>query len=365
LLNIYQGTEGISKVDYMFNVLTLDRRKKLMKTKLFTSLLCTVAAATLAISATANELKFNNPLPESRPETQEINKFAGDVAGNSGGKLTVKVYSGGSLGLENADLLRTLPKGIVDMSLLWANYLGRDAPELSSVLVQGSIGTVDELNAALPVVQDIFQGEFEKWGVTTVGNLAIPMLYASVFCRNEPVRTLEDLKTKKLRVWTKDQVMTFTRLGVAAQIINQNEMYVAMKTGVVDCAVYPALYAHTVSLQEVAKYSAYLYPIAAGPYTLGMSSSKWASLSDPEKQFLTKAADDVWKRTNEYSSDYQRELASREKLTEQGITFLDDFSEEDRKVFLDAVSVTWKEITEDAGGKAPLYRQRILDSLGR
>lgn len=336
-----------------------------MKTKLLGSLLCTIAAATLAASASAKELRFNNPLPESRPETQEINKFAEDVGANSDGKLSLKVFSGGSLGLENADLLRTLPKGVVDMSLLWANYLGRDAPELGSVLVQGSIGTVEELNAALPVVREIYQEEFEKWGVTTVGNLAIPMLYASVFCRDEPVRTLEDLKAKKLRVWSKDQVMTFTRLGVAAQIINQNEMYVAMKTGVVDCAVYPVLYAHTVSLQEVAKYSSYLYPIAAGPYTLGMSTDKWKSLSEEEKQFLTKAAEDVWTRTNEYSSDYERELAAREKFAAQGVTILDDFSEEDRKIFLDAVSVTWKEITDEAGGRAPEYRQRILDALGR
>ena len=336
-----------------------------MKTKLIGPLLCTLAAATLAVSASANELRFNNPLPESRPETQEINKFAEDVAANSDGKLSLKVFSGGSLGLENADLLRTLPKGVVDMSLLWANYLGRDAPELGSVLVQGSIGTVEELNAALPVVREIYQEEFEKWGVTTVGNLAIPMLYASVFCRDEPVRTLEDLKAKKLRVWSKDQVMTFTRLGVAAQIINQNEMYVAMKTGVVDCAVYPVLYAHTVSLQEVAKYSSYLYPIAAGPYTLGMSTDKWKSLSAEEKQFLTSAAEDVWARTNEYSTDYERELAAREKFAAQGVTILEDFSEEDRKIFLDAVSVTWKEITDEAGGRAPEYRQRILDALGR
>lgn len=336
-----------------------------MKTKLITCALCVAAISTFAFSVGAKELRLNNPLPDSRPETQEIKRFAQDVAANSDGALTVKVYSGGSLGLENADLLRTLPKGIVDMSLLWANYLGRDAPELSSVLVQGSIGTVDELNSALPVVQEIFEEEYEKWGVKSVGTLAIPMLYASVFCRDEPVRTLEDLKSKKLRVWTKDQVMTFTRLGVAAQIINQNEMYVAMKTGVVDCAVYPALYAHTASLQEVSKYSAYLYPIAAGPYTLGMSSRKWASLSPAEQEALTKAADAVWERTNEYSNDYQRELAARDTLAKQGVTFIDDFSAEDRKIFLDAVSVTWQELTQEAGGNAPKYRQQILDALNR
>ena len=135
-----------------------------MKNKVIASLIFGAALTSFALSAHGKELKFNNPLPESRPETVEINKFSEAVAANSDNQLTVKVYSGGSMGLENADLLRTLPKGVVDMSLLWANYLGRDAPELSSVLVQGSIGTVDELKAALPVVREFYQEEFDKWG---------------------------------------------------------------------------------------------------------------------------------------------------------------------------------------------------------
>lgn len=328
-------------------------------------LFAAAAAGLIAFSANAKELRFNNPLPESRPETQELIQFAKDVEENSNGELSIRLFNGGSMTLENADLLRTLPKGVVDMSLLWANYLGRDAPALSAVLVQGSIGNVDELTAALPVVRDIFESEFDEWGVKTVGNLAIPMLYASVFCRDEPVRTLDDLRTKKLRVWTRDQVMTFTKLGVSAQIINQDEMYISMKTGVVDCALYPALYAHTASLQETAKYAAYLYPIAAGPYTLGMATTKWNALPEEEKAALTQAADALWERTNEYSSDYERELAAREKLGQQGVTFLEDFPEEDRALFLETVSETWKEITEEAGGKAPEYRERVLEALGR
>lgn len=75
-----------------------------MKTKLITSLFCAATIAAFTISAHAKKLQFNNPLPESRPETVEINNFANEVAANSDGKLTVKVYSGGSLGLENAAL---------------------------------------------------------------------------------------------------------------------------------------------------------------------------------------------------------------------------------------------------------------------
>ncbi|MCG8321867.1 MAG: TRAP transporter substrate-binding protein DctP, partial [Cytophagales bacterium] len=265
--------------------------KGLIIMRIVTGQVCAFAVAgmLLATPAAAEEWRFNNPLPDSRPETAELNQFADDVNAKLGDKHSIKMYNGGSLGLKNADALRFLPKGGVEMSLVWANYLGRDAPALSSVFVQGAISTEDELQKVLPVVQQIYEEEFAKWDVVAAGYMAIPMLEASIFCRDEPVRTLAALKTKKLRVWAKDQVDSFTRLGIAAQIIPQEEMYVAMKTGVVDCAVYPALYAHTVSLQEVAKYGSFLYPMAAGPYVLGVSTRKWASLSDENKAAITEA----------------------------------------------------------------------------
>ncbi|TDA93150.1 C4-dicarboxylate ABC transporter substrate-binding protein, partial [Halomonas marinisediminis] len=103
------------------------------------------------------------------------------------------------------------------------------------------------------------------------GYVAVPRWQASIWGKGEPVRTLDDLRTKKLRVWSGDQVETFTKLGVAAQIVGQTELYVALQTGVVDCAVYPALFAHTISLHEVTDYASYLYPVAGVPYVLGVS----------------------------------------------------------------------------------------------
>jgi TRAP-type C4-dicarboxylate transport system substrate-binding protein len=179
------------------------------------------------------------------------------------------------------------------------------------------------------------------------------------------VSTLEDLRARKLRVWSKDQVETFTKLGVAAQIVGQNELYVALQTGVVDCAVYPALFAHTISLQEVAKYASYLYPIASVPYVLGADQEAWDGLSDAERQAVTAAGESVWARTNEYSKAEENEQAARTTLGEQGVEFLEPFSDEDRSAFLDAASATWKEMADEAGGNAPEYRQRILDILGR
>lgn len=335
--------------------------KKMIQTFAFSALALGVASS----SAVAAEWRFNNFLPGTRPESAELERFVEDVNAALDGKEKLTLYSGGSLGLPNTDTLRFLPKGAVEMSLMWANYLGRDAPALSSVVVQGTIGSIDEFEKAIPTVREIYEEEFADWGVSSVGYVAIPMLSVSVFCREEPVRTIEELKTKKLRVWARDQVETFTRLGVSAQIIPQEEMYVAMKTGVVDCALYPALYAHTVSLQEVAKYASFLYPMASGPYVIGVSTEKWEATDEATKAAITDAAEDLWDRTNQYEDDFERELEAREKLVEQGIVWGEDFSQEDRDLFVSSVTETWKMLAEEAGGNAPAYRDRVLTALGR
>lgn len=336
-----------------------------MKKLIQTLALGVTALGTSLSGVSAEEWRFNNFLPETRPETAEIEQFVKDVNAAVEGDFELKLYSGGSLGLPNTDTLRFLPKGAVEMSLMWANYLGRDAPALSSVVVQGTIGSIDEFEKAIPAVQEIYEEEFTDWDVTSVGYVAIPMLSVSVFCRDEPVRTIEDLKSKKLRVWARDQVETFTRLGVAAQIIPQEEMYVAMKTGVVDCALYPALYAHTVSLQEVASHASFLYPMASGPYVIGVATERWEETDENIKSAITTAADDLWNRTNQYEDDQAREMEAREKLAGQGVTWAEDFSDADRELFVSSVTETWAMLAEEAGGNAPAYRERVLKALGR
>jgi len=318
-----------------------------------------------AAAAQAADWKFNNGLPEGRGESKQLETFAAEVAELSGGSLNIDVFHGGSLNLKDNDVARWLPRGAAEMGLVWANYLGRDVPALNAVMVQGSVGSPEELITALPEIQEIYEEVLAEWGIVPTGFMALPLLKASIFCREKPVRTLDDLRTRKLRVWSNDQVETFTKLGVSAQIVGQNDLYVALQTGVVDCAVYPALFAHTISLQEVTKYASYLYPVAGVPYVLGASENAWKALSDAERTAVSTAAANVWKRTNEYSKAEENEQAARAKLSAQGIEFLDAFSDDDRSAFLNAASATWQELAAEAGGKAPEYRQRILTVLGR
>ena len=309
--------------------------------------------------------KFNNGLPETRNESKELDRFAADVKKATNGGLDIKVYHGGSLGLKNNDVLRWLPTGASEMGLVWANYLGRDAPALNAVYIQGSVGSSEEHIKAIPVLKEIYASELKKWGIVPTGFMGLPILYASIFCKGEPVNTIEKLKTKKLRVWSKDMVDTFKKLGVSAQIIGQTEMYVALKTGVVDCAVYPALYAKTVSLQEVANSASYLYPVAGLPYVLGASERKWTKLPQSYKNAVKNAAEKLFQRSTDYSDDEANEMNARRNLESEGVEWLTDFSPSDQRTFLNAAAETWKEAANEAGGEAPNNRSKILQAIGR
>ena len=129
--------------------------------------------------------------------------------------------------------------------------------------------------------------------------------------------------------------------------------------------VCPALYAHTLSPRDVSKYGAFLYPMASSLCVLGVAQGKSAALPEEHRAAITSAGEGIWDRTNCCDDDPARELEARDNAGAAGVTWLDDFPEEDRAVLLDAVSKTRAILAEEAGGNAPALRQRVLGALGR
>ncbi len=138
------------------------------------SLAAALGLGLVAAAAEAAEWKFNNGLPEGRGESGQLETFAADVAELSGGSLTINVFHGGSLNLKDNDVARWLPRGAVEMGLVWANYLGRDVPALNAVMIQGSVGSPDELIMALPEIQKIYTEVLSEMGIVPTGFMALP-----------------------------------------------------------------------------------------------------------------------------------------------------------------------------------------------
>ena len=208
-------------------------------------------AGVMSAQADTRVLKFHSGLAQTRPEAAHIEEFAKLVKEKSHGCLEVQVYH---------DMLRILKAGMVDMALMYGEYYKRDAPALASVYAQGAITEADQHLALLPTLRSIYRDAYAKWDIHTVGGVVAPVFDVGLHCK-EPVNSLAQLKDKKVRVWSGHLVDTFKKLGISAQVIGQNDMYLALQMGVVYCVYYLSTVAPTVSLQEFTKYEAYLAPL--------------------------------------------------------------------------------------------------------
>ncbi|XWN28944.1 MAG: TRAP transporter substrate-binding protein DctP [Devosia sp.] len=316
-----------------------------------------------AAAADTVEWRFNNNYAPTRPESGHIRDLAEDIAQRTDGRLKITVSEGGAMGLKDADALRYMNAGTPHMAFIWPPFLGRDAPDIANVYVFGLVSSADEHLAALPAVKEVLEEGIEKRGIEVVGFMGLSLYNASVFCR-EPVRNLDELRQVKLRVGTREQVETFTKLGVAAQIVAQNELYTALQNGVIDCALYTARFANSISLQEVAPHATYVgFPFPPAPYAMMVNKAAWDALPDDLKTHVEEAMTALADKTFDFTKDAEAEVAARASTTEQGVTWYPDFSAEEIDEIRAAAIETWAELAEDAGGDAEAYRQKILSAL--
>jgi TRAP-type C4-dicarboxylate transport system substrate-binding protein len=322
-----------------------------------------ILLAPMCVQAGTVKWKFNNILPEARPETGVIMKFSELVKEKTEGRVEIKVFSGGSLGVKPEETLRWLPKGFPETALIYTNFLGRDAPQLANIYPAGIAGSAEENENAAIITEKIIVDTLQKSGIETMGTLRSPDFKMSIFCRKDPVSSLKDLRKKKLRVYSKHLVDTFKRLGVSALIIPQTELYVAIKTGVCDCALYPDFILPTISLQEVVKYRSTLYLDGKPSWIMGVSAKKWKTLSEEDQQIIKDVGLSVQSILKDQTPAL--EAAAIEKLVDSGVVMLDDFSEEDRQAFFDAASETWEETCTDISPEALQNREKIMKAIGR
>lgn len=321
------------------------------------TILATVFTLQTALAA-PQTLKMHSGIAQSRPEAAYLDQFAKLVEEKSNGDLKLEVYHSGSLGLKEADLLRTMQRGLIDMAMLYGEYYNRDAPELTAIYAQGAITRAEQHLEVLPTLRSLYENSFSKWGIRSVGGVVAPVFNVGLHCK-EPINTLDGLKGKKVRVWSAQLVDTFAKLGISAQVIPQNDMYLALQTGVVDCAYYLSTVAKTVSLQEITKYEAYLHPWAAAPWIFGISERSWSRLSESQQRVLQEAGEDIWGGSRDKSVDPAREAAATAERQALGITVLEPFPQADVERFVAAAQLAWKELAERAG-EAGLHNYKVV-----
>ena len=309
--------------------------------------------------------KHTSSVADTRLEAKNFVQFAEEVAAGTNGAIRIETHFSSALGIDPQDELRALRDGAIEIAHPYYGYLGRDLPALTVALPQGALLDAEAATRAAGTLKEIFTEQFEKWGVVIVGWQISPIYDMSIFCK-EPVNTLNGLAGKKVRVWSREQVLVFEKLGVPAQILPQTEIYSALQTGVIDCALYVLGNAKTISIHEVTDYAAQLHVYSSTPEPFLVNRNAWEALSAEQQAVVLAAGEQAWERSlaAAVSSPAQREKEVGDELSKAGsLTVLAPFSAEDKSRFLDAVAEVWESEATAVGPEALAYRERVLQAL--
>ena len=331
----------------------------------------TLAAATILIglplasgSAQTIEWRMHSVWTETRQEAKDMTAFADRINEKAQGRLEVTVYHGGSLGLKDVDVLRSLPAGAAELWVIIPSVLSRDAPQIANLYPTGSILRAEEHPQVIPILEEIYTDFFSEAGIRVVGFQHSGAFPLAIFCKDEEVKSIADLQGVKLRVFNKEVMESFNTLGASAQVIPQSELYVALNTGVVDCALYAYSSGKTISLQEVTRYGSDFVPYASVPNVLLANKEAWDALPPDLQSVVSEAAGFIggWSLARDVGP---REAAVAREFEAAGdFTVIEGFSDEDRKSFQKAALFNWYELARDAGPQSLDNAKRLMNRLG-
>jgi TRAP-type transport system periplasmic protein len=251
-------------------------------------------------------------------------RFAELVDAKSGGKLTVKLFPGGTLGGEAA-VASSLQGGILEMSMMGPGILTGMDKDFGVFDTPFLFDDTKEADAILdgPVGKKLLDKLPDKG---LVGLAYWDHGFRILTNSKRPVSKAEDIQGLKIRV---QQIPVYidmiTALGANAVPMPFTELYTALETGAVDGQENPFVSVEVTKFFEVQKYASNTRH-AYSPLLVLASKKFWDKLSNDERTVLLEAANEA----KPYERETSRALDAKavETLKSNGMTITDIPQEE-------------------------------------
>lgn len=179
-------------------------------------------------------LTYADNQPADYPTTKGAERFAQLVEERTGGKVVIQVKSGGEYGTEQ-EVWQQLAIGGVDFARLSLSVLTDDLPKLNVLMLPYLYRDADHMWRVLdgPIGEEFLQTVGERGMV----GLSWYDAGARSFYSTSPIRSLEDLKGKTVRVQNSKIVLDMMKLlGAEPVTFAYSDVYAAFETGQIDAA---------------------------------------------------------------------------------------------------------------------------------
>jgi len=250
------------------------------------------------------------------PHFELFTWFADELDKRTRGQIKTDVVSLPELGLTGWELIRVTKAGLVDFADVILAYAAGEIPVVEGVDLPGLYADLERSVKAHDAFLAAVKKYEERLGGVVLGGYIWPGQY---LVTRKPIRTPEDLKGLKVRVYGSAQTELARTLGMEPVAIAFAEVYPAMERGTVDAALTGSYPAFAIKLYEVAKY---MVDINHGPNSgvLVVSKRTWDRATPEVRQIMTKLGQEFTERGWEMGRRTTQE--GIDKNREKGMEFV-------------------------------------------
>jgi TRAP-type C4-dicarboxylate transport system substrate-binding protein len=203
------------------------------------SVIAVLMLVSVAIAAPAKPIvwRMDYYLPPQDPETLMLKQACDDILEMTEGRLKIDVYPAFSLKLNPGSQLSNIRDGLAESTCMSVQTVEGQEASLAVTEAPGVWASkADQAKAAdalIPFKKKLYS---DVWKSHYVASKMMTVQVNGIFSSSKPMDSLDDLKGFKLRVPSRRQMDAFKSLGASPQTMPAGEVYMALKTGVLDGA---------------------------------------------------------------------------------------------------------------------------------
>ena len=239
------------------------------------------------LPAQDQSVKLGTLAPEGSPWHGIIRDMADDWKKASGGKVAFRIFPGGVLG-DEPDMVRKMRIGQLHAAALTGVGLSEIAPEIMGVQLPMLVRTYDELDYVMERITPRFEAALKAKGFVVLNWGDAGWVH---FFTQQPVSTIEQLRTQKLFVWSTStaDAAVWKDAGVQPVALASTEILTGLKSGLINAFSTTPLAALSFQWFGVAKNMTEL-PWAPLIGATVITAKKWESLPEAQRPALVEAA---------------------------------------------------------------------------
>lgn len=324
-----------------------------MKTLLGTALGLTLMATS---ASAAEKMRISLQLPLKSHLGQNLQLFEKEVEARTGGAIDVEIYDSATL-YKDKEVPAAVGSGAIEAGVAsLTRYVG-DAPVVDVFYMPFLFNSEDKVRAAVAEgspIRTAIEAEVAKTG----GQILFWQAYggAVMLSQGGPIKTPEDLKGKKVRVFGKTLGDFVTAAGGAPTLVSGSEQYLAYQRGTVDVGMTGVSGVKSRKLWEVMD-TITVTNHADIEFVVVVNTDWWNGLSPEIQSQIREAASVAQEDVRNRMSEIEAEAYTAAK--ENGMTVV-ELSDEDLaswKAVAQPVYDAYLAATGDAG-------KAILDAAG-